>query len=82
MLELLFRVLEVMALLGASALAAWEFHRKRKNLDSTHVAGQQVVNQLRKEVENLKAEQGRQRWYVILLAIIVVVVGLAHIIPR
>ena len=74
--------LKVVAGIGSLGLIAWEIHRRLQNLDSTHGPGQQVVDRLREEVDNLKAEQRRQRWYDLLLAIVVAVIALAHIIPH
>ena len=80
MFEQLDGGLKVAAGIGSLALVVWDIRRRRQNLDPSHVPGQQVVDRLREEVKNLKAEQGRQRWYDLWLAIVVAVVALGHII--
>ena len=71
--------LTIAAGIGALFLVAWEVYRRFQNLDATHGPGLQEVDRLRKEVEILKAEQRRQRWYDLLLAIVVAAVALGYI---
>ena len=70
---------KVAAGIGALFLVAWEIYRRLQNLDATHGPGLQKVDRLREEIDILKAEQRRQRWYDLLLAIVVAAVALGHI---
>lgn len=73
------KFLEVVGGIGALLLLAWEIYRRFENKNATLGPGLQEVERLREEVDIMKAEQRRQRWYDLLLALVVVAIALGHI---